>query len=337
MSNLIPISRTIENQILLNKHDIKKQYKLINSTPIVDSKNPKYIEEITGNLLRVLKIYPIGNDFCLNMIAKAKENENITGKILIDDYSENYYRIALLEKTLYDYFKRCGGRDIRHSLIKQLINPLSTGIVMIRGKNKKGVYYTVGLPPFKLHFKKYDNHNIPTDITLELLKDVYKSLIDESCFKGNDGYDQIPAYLYALCTQTDKGCLQSYNPIYKIQILGARKNTNKKNSVNIFRNELLKDIAPEYINSDGHFKNRDNVTLANFIDTLNSQMKNLVENNKGDLLVGSLNIGFPSANSYSTLYFTNGNDWNYTENNKNRDNKYMAGLILKKLKQKEKV
>jgi hypothetical protein len=127
----------------MNKIDIKQYQKQINinSTPIVDSKNPKYIEEITGNMLRVLKAYPAGNDFCLNMIAKAKQMEK-KGITAIFDYTENYYCIELSEKTFYDYFKRCGDNNIRRNLIRQLINPLSSGIVMILGKIKKGTYCT---------------------------------------------------------------------------------------------------------------------------------------------------------------------------------------------------
>jgi hypothetical protein len=338
MNNLIPISRIISDQILMNKHDIhdiRGQHKLINSIPIVDSNNPKYIEEIAGNQLRVLKAYPAGNDFCLNMIAKAKKEENEKQILVIEDYNENYYRMSLTEETFFDYFRRCGGRDVRHSLIKQLINPFSNGIVMIRGKNKKGSYLTVGLPPFRIYFKEYDDINMPTDIKVELLKNVYESLVEGECFRGGDGYDQIPAYLYALCTQTDKGNLQSYNPIYKAQIFGIRKNTNKKDIILLDREEVLRNIAPEYLFGDGRFKNRERITIAVFEDAINSQAETLVRNNRGNLLVGSVNIGLSMPKSYSTLYFTDGNDPDYSKKRKNEDKKSLFEAILKKLQAKK--
>jgi hypothetical protein len=342
MNDLIPISRIISDQILINKHDIRDmhdirgQHKLINGIPIVDSNNPEHIEEITGNQLRVLKAYPAGNDFCLNIIAKAKKEENEKQIVAIEDYNENYYRISLTEETFFDYFNHCRGRDVKHNLIKQLINPFSDGIIMIRGGNQKGSYLSVGLPPFRIYLKKYDGINMPMDIKVELLKAVYGSLIDDDCFrKGGDGYYQIPEYLYALCTQTEKGCLQSYNPIYKAQIVGIKKNTNKKDRIFLDREELLRNIAPEYLFADGRFKNRAGITIVNFENAINSQAETLVRNNRGNLLVGSINIGFSISKNFSTLYFTDGNNSNYSKKRKDKDNKALIEGILKKLQAKK--
>jgi hypothetical protein len=294
------VSRTVGDNILANKHDIKEQYQ-IDSIPIVNSKNPKFIEEITGNKLRVLKDYPAGNDFCLNMIARAKRFEKKSGNAVIVDYSEDYYKLTVSEKVFVNYFSECGNNDIRHNLLVQLEKDLSTGIVKIYGKDNKGKYI-VTKAPFKINEVKKHFSDNSVSIQILLLKDVYGSLIDDSSLKnGGEGYIKIPCHLFPLCTQTEKGRFQSFNPIYKLQVFGLTKNTHKRDKIEVPHEEFLRYVVPEYIDRDGYLKK---MTISDFNNSLTSQAKTLVEKRTEELLVKSFFVGRRGGNS--TLYFKTG-------------------------------
>jgi hypothetical protein len=296
----IPVSRTVSDSILTNKHDIKEQYQ-IDSIPIVDSKNLKYIEEIAGNQLRVLKDYPVGNDFCLNMIDRAKKVEKKSGQVTIVDYSDDYYKVNVSEKVFANYFAKCGNNDIRHNLLVQLRKDLSTGIVKIYGEDNKG-RYIVTKAPFKINEIKRHFADNSVCIQILLLKDIYGSLINDNSLKnGGEGYVRIPSHLFPLCTQTEKGSLQSFNPIYKLQIFGLTKNTHKRDKIETPHEEFLRYIVPEYIDRDGYLKK---MTIRDFNNSLTSQAKTLVEKSPRELLVKSFFLGRHGGNS--TLYFRTG-------------------------------
>jgi hypothetical protein len=78
-----------------------------------------------------------------------------------------------------------------------------------------------------------------------LHKGIYKRLIEETCFKnGGEGYIRIPQFLFHICTRYEKDELQSYNPAYKLQILGLSRNSGKKGLIKIKQEEFLKYVTP---------------------------------------------------------------------------------------------
>jgi hypothetical protein len=307
MSDII-LSRTVSSNILLNKHDIKEQYQhqQIDYIPIVDSKNPKHIEEITGNQLRVLKYYPAGNDICLNIIDSAKKAEKKTKKVIFTDYSQDYYKIDVTGATYSQYLEKCGNNDIRHNLSVQLRKDFTHGIVLIYGEDNKGKYIAKKAP-FKINEVKQYAADNSVYIQLLLLKEVYGSLIEERCLKnGGEGFVKMPALLYPLCTQTDKRALQSFNPLYRAQVYGLSENTNKIKSIERPRKCSLRCIAPEYINENGVFNGVHNkITIEDFKNSLNSQLKELAQRNQKEWLVKRVDFGKYDGNS--VIYFTSDN------------------------------
>jgi hypothetical protein len=302
----IVLSNTISDNILENKHDIKDLLKQqqIDSIPIVDSKNPKYIEEITGNQLRVIKDYPAGFDFSANMIHIAKKAEK-KGKgkdVTITDYSQDYYKIDITGETVSQYYAKCGNNDIRHNLSVQLRKDFAHGIVIISGEDKRGKYVAQKVP-FRINeVKRYVADN-SVYIQLLLLKDVFRSTVEGRCLKnGGEGFVKIPAFLYPLCTQTNKRVLQSFNPLYRTQVYGLSENTNKRKSIERPRKCSLRCIAPEYINENGVFNK---ITIEDFKNSLNSQLKELAQRNQKECLVKGVDLGQYGENS--VFYFTSDN------------------------------
>jgi hypothetical protein len=306
----IVFSSTVADNILMNKHDIKEQCRQIDSIPIVDSKNPKYIEEIAGNQLRVLKDYPAGHDFCLNIIDRAKRFEQKERKIALTDYSEDYYKVSISGKVFSEYFAECGNNDIRHNLSVQLRKDFTNGIVKISGEDKKGKYIAEKAP-FKINeVKQYVDDN-STYVQLLLLKDVYGSLIDGRCLKnGGEGFSKMPANMFPLCTQTNKRNFQSFNPIYRLQVYGLSKNTHKCEVIKQPRKDLLRSIVPEYTDENGWLMK---ITIKELNESLKSQATSLIQNIQGELLVKSFYLGQYGRDS--VIYFTAVN-----KNTKNSEN-----------------
>jgi len=236
MRDNVTISRSIADNIMLNKHDI------IQAFPIVNSSNPKYIEEITGSSLRVLRKYPVGFDFAINMINNAKKS----GKIgtYIEDLGREYYKIEVHKKSLINYLASCGEHTIRQSLYRQIITDLSFGYVKILSKGKNFIDYKA---PFRIMGLRIFKNSEAIIYKIHLLKDIFESLVLGKCYSnGGEGFINIPGELYPTLTKTDKGKLQSYNPAYKFIVFGLGKNTNRKSSIQVDKKELLRTTVPEY-------------------------------------------------------------------------------------------
>jgi hypothetical protein len=250
------MSRAIVKNVLMNKHDIRETYQQIDNIPFVDSDKPKHIEEILGNHLRVLKDYPLGHDFCVNMVAKANKNKRKTKKNVFRDYSEDYYEIIISQDTFDGYFEECVDAASRYSLKRQLQKDLEKGIVQVYGKDKIGKYIDTKAP-FRIRAtRRYIETPTPiTNIQVLLLKEIYGSLVEGTCTKnGNEGFCKIPAALFPKCTQTGQTWMKTYNPIYRTQVLGLSKNTNKQNQIEIPRLELLRTLMPVEINKYGYME-----------------------------------------------------------------------------------
>ena len=294
------ISRTVGENILLSKHDIKKyiaEGKLIKGFPVVDSNNPKHIENILGNELRVLKYYAPSFDFIANIISAAHRTGCI-GKY-IKDVDENYYKINVSEILWTSYFDQCGDFTIRQSIKRQVLKDLQTGFVLLpayhnihgRGMEKRA--------PFRIMAEQYYSDGTRYR-ELFFSKAVFGSLVTGECYKnGKDGYINIPSNFYPAITGTDKGILQSYNPIYKLHIKGIMKNTHNNPSVLIPRDELLEAIVPEYLDDHKYLK----ISLYTLHENLVKNIKEALKKIPEGLMVKNLYFG--NSGGDSTLYFRN--------------------------------
>jgi hypothetical protein len=274
---------------MLNKHDI------IQALPIVNSSNPKHIEEVTGSSLRVLRKYPVGFDFAINMINNAKKSGKIGS--YIEDLSKEYYKIEVHKKSLNRYLASCGEHTIRQSLHRQIITDLSFGYVKILSKGKNFIDYKA---PFRIMGFRIFKNSETIIYKIHLLKDIFESLVLGKCYNnGGEGFITIPGELYPTITKTDKGDLQSYNPAYKLIVFGVGKNTNRKSSIQIDKKELLKTTMPEYYRNG----TLDKITIAAFQSSMRGILKHIRKIFPKKGLPSSCYIG--RYNEKSKLYFNN--------------------------------
>jgi hypothetical protein len=292
------ISRTAAENALINKHEIKRyiaEGKLIRGFPLVDTKNPAIMEKIMGTELRVLKNYSPGFDFTVNAIAAAHDTGS-PGKH-IKDVDENYYKIKISENLWKHYFQNCGDHSIRQNLPRMVFKNLQTGFILLpiydkvhgRGLEKRA--------PFRIMAEQYYSDGTRFR-ELFFSKAVFGSLVTGDCTKeGGDGFIEIPSNFYPLLTGTDKGELNSYNPIYKLNVHALLKNTHKKDRVDIPRQELLETIAPEYLDDKGYLK----IAAANLHDSLVKTAWEALMKFPEGLLVKNFYLGNSGGNS--TVYF----------------------------------
>jgi|AACY02.16.fsa_nt_gi hypothetical protein len=238
---MIPVSRTVAKNILINKHIIK-------ALPRIDSNNKDHIEAIAGNELRVLKRYAVAYDFIANLIHKAHKL-NIIHE-WIEDTGRDYFKGTVKETTWREYFKDCGDFKIRQSLARQIKRDLHSGFIYIHGHDKKkGEYIEYRRPFFVTAIRQFENGERERDLFFS--KTVFNSLVTGECFKnGGDGFIEIPASLYPKLTHTETGKIQSHNPIYKINVFGLLKNTHKKKKIIVKKYDFIENVIPEYARKD---------------------------------------------------------------------------------------
>ena len=293
------VSRDTAENILINKHELKDyiaQGKLIKGFPIVDSNSPAHIEKIVGNELRVLKNYAPAFDFIANLISGAHS----TGRPerFITDVDENYYKMSVKETTWLKYFAQCGDHNIRQSLMKQVFKDLQTGYVLLPIYNKIHGRGLEKRAPFRVMAEQYYEDGTRYR-EIYFAKAVFQSLVTGECTEnGGDGFIELPPNLYPVLTAGNKGELQSFNPVYKLNVHGLMKNTHKKDRIEIDRHELLRKIAPEYIDENGHM-NR--ISPATLHDSLIENARAALTAHPYSLLVKNFFLGRAGGNS--TLYF----------------------------------
>jgi uncharacterized membrane protein len=98
--------------------------------PIIDSKNKKHVN-LMINELRMLKKYPVAYDFLANVIDKTKDNIGH----YIKDVGRDYYELNLSQNIFDEYIADCGDHNIRKSIEKQLKAEMTSGFVLIKGKD----------------------------------------------------------------------------------------------------------------------------------------------------------------------------------------------------------
>jgi hypothetical protein len=272
------LSRTATENSLINKH-------LIKAMPIIDSTNTKYIEEVMGNELRTLNRYAPTYDFIANIIDRARNTRNI-GKYIKD--ADNYYSTWVTEKTWKAYFAQCGDHTIRYNLERQVFTDIEKGWIFARGVDSRGRQFISQIPPFRFMERRvFEDGTIARQMFFS--KVVFESLVTEDCVKkGGDGYIELPTNFFPLLTGTDKGDLNSYSPIYKLNVFGLYKNTHKGGEIAVKREELIKTIAPEYLDDHGHLKN---ITPAALHDSLIKSAQGALNAIPNALLVSNFYIG----------------------------------------------
>jgi hypothetical protein len=203
------------------------------------------------------------------------------------------------EGNWQSYFSQCGDFHIRYNLAKQVMKELQTGWVKLKGITDPVHGQCIEKrAPFRIMAEKYFEDGTKYREVF-FAKVVFGSLITQDCFKkGGDGYIEIPSRFYPLLTGGDKDKLQSYNPIYKLNIYGLIKNTHKKSHIEIPRQELIRNIAPEYLDSQGDLKK---ITAAVLHDSLIKNTKDVLKIIPYSLLVKNFYLGKQGGSS--TIYF----------------------------------
>jgi hypothetical protein len=282
------LSRTATENTLINKH-------LIKAMPIIDSTNKRYIEEVAGNELRTLSRYAATYDFIANIIDSARRTGNI-GKYIKD--ADNYYSTWVTEKTWKSYFAQCGDHTTRAHLERQVFTDIEKGWIFANGVDSRGNRFIRQIPPFRFMERRvFEDGRIARQIFFS--KVVFESLVTEECFKrGGDGYIELPSNFFPLLTGTDKGDLNSYNPIYKLNVFGLYKNTHKAGEIAVKREELIKTIAPEYLDANGHLKN---ISPAQLHDSLFKSSQDVLSTVPNTLLVKNFYLG--EQRGLSKIYF----------------------------------
>jgi hypothetical protein len=292
------VSRTAAENALLNKHEIKRyiaEGKLIRGFPLVDTKNPMLIEKIMGTELRVLKTYSPGFDFTVNVIAAAHNTGN-PGRH-IKDVDQNYYKVNVSENLWKHYFQNCGDHTIRQNLPRQVFKDLQTGFIELPIYSKVHGQGYERRAPFRIMAEQYYSDGTKYR-ELFFSKAVFGSLVTGDCTKtGGDGFIEIPSNFYPLLTGTDKGELNSYNPIYKLNLHALLKNTHKKDRVTIPRQELLETITPEYLDDKGYLK----IAAFTLHDSLVKSAWEALTKFPEGLLVKNFYLG--KYGELSTIYF----------------------------------
>jgi hypothetical protein len=292
------MSRIAAENALLNKHEIKRyiaEGKLIKGFPVVDSKNTAHFENIMGAELRVLKHYSPGFDFIVNVIATARATRH--PEKYIKDVDENYYKINVSETLWQHYFQNCGNHTIRQNLAKQVFKDLQTGFVWLPIYDKvhgKGIEKRA---PFRIMAEQYYSDGTKYR-EMYFSKAVFGSIVTGICTKnGGDGFIEIPTNFYPLLTGTDKGELNSHNPIYKLNLHALMKNTHKKDCIEILRQELIETISPEYLDVNGYLK----ITASALHNSLIKSAREALIKFPEGLLVKNFYLG--KHGGTSTLYF----------------------------------
>jgi len=290
--NYLKITNTIKENILLSKIDIK-------SMPLIDSEKSKHIEEIQGNHLRAMKSAPLVYDLMLNIIDRLK----ITNKLeYIEDKDKDYYSIELPAEGFFrEYTQKADNYTIRQSLYRQII---STTVPYTKVRYENGY---MELRPFNILFDFEDEGN--RTVTIKFSKLVFKSLIEN---ENKDGFVYIPKLLFPISTIADlnsntnifngQKVIASHNPFYKLNIYAISKNTHKKGSIEVNKQEFFQKVIPELITK----KQIDKFNLKYSEGLINNSLKKGIGEIKSKienaLIVKSLYLGNRET---TTIYFDN--------------------------------
>jgi hypothetical protein len=238
MNTNIKVSRQIARNIILNKHEAKT----LPIIPFVDSNKTKHIEEIAGNHLRLLKYYPVGFDFCINLLDIAKRS-----KISLSD-TRYFYEIDIPCSFADEFFAKVNGRTLRQSLMRQLVHDMTNSLIKVKKSGKSsGIISTA---PFRIMAKIISDDDGQPCYNIFLSKYLFKEMIEcEKYPKRADGYITIPPNLFPLITQAGGG-LSSFNPFYRIQIFGLLKKSSNSDDLYFYGkevDELREHIYGEYL------------------------------------------------------------------------------------------
>jgi hypothetical protein len=295
MSSIV-FSRTAAETAFLNTREVKRliaEKKLVKGFPIVDSNKPQHIEELTGNIHRTIKAYPGGFDFIVNIINYAWN----TGRpeAFFRRVNKDWWRSRVFEQTWREYFSQCANSQIRRNHAQMIMKDLETGIILVRQGNDKHGYYIDEAAPFRFMAKRtYEDGTGYRDIFL--LDAVWGSLITMDCKKtGGDGFGEMPPTLYPLLTTPIiKGSvLKSHNPVYKLNLLGIMKNTHKKKSIALPRQEFIETVIPEYLDRNGNLEVKADAVRENIENTMKGALNKIPQG----MLVKNYYLGNPGGNT----------------------------------------
>jgi hypothetical protein len=293
----VKIPYIVCDNILANKFDIK-------ALSIVNSSNPKHIEEIQGNQLRTMKKVPLIYDYMVNLISNLKKDANdfnLSVFSLINDNEEDYYSVILNDSDyLNDYIKYSNHYEKRRSLLRQLSN---CNIDYVFLKNRDSIRQ---MQPFNI-ITDYEDNQIRYKIRFSKL--IFKPLIEDN---NSDGFTLIPSNLYPISTIADlhhtgnkyKGqkVLGSPNPLYKLNMYGLRLNTNKVDYIEVDKQEFFKNVAPELILNKQVNKYHLKIPESVICNSLKPGLLAINQNISNSLIVKNVFLGYRDK---VTIHFLN--------------------------------
>ena len=283
----IPLAKSAQKTVFISKNDIEDVDKVISIMPRVDSQNPDHIEEIQGSYRSLLKSVPATHDFILNAICKAKywERRN-KGKRTFREY-RRHFLLEIHQKFIERYFKNCKDHNVRRNLWREIFHGLNTSNFVVISRPNNILSY---IRPFTIENMNYNKETGElVSISVYVPKEIYGDIITGKCLKnGGEGFIRIPTNLYPKSTnaskelyptkcklnekkdceqekcqqkqkseQCVKARLGSYNPIYRSQVYSILRNTNVVSKITTSSKDFFRNIAPEYLNSNGYLVKRD--------------------------------------------------------------------------------
>lgn len=241
----VSIPRPIAHNILISKYDI-------DYLPLVDSEDSAYL----GNYTRVLKRYPIGFDFIINMINNihrdSVSNSNLLNRCF-EEVGHDYYRMIIKAHRFRDYLQHVDGRTLRQSYTRQLFLELNRAMTLIdRGNGKE----LINQRPF-LYEREYIERE---EIGILLYRPLFEPFIlQEYNKKESDGFIKIAPNLYPCLTlekerkSSSDGSfsLENDNTLYKMNILAQLHCNGKSHSVKTNLELFYSKVIPEYTRQRG--------------------------------------------------------------------------------------
>lgn len=320
MGNVV-ISRTIGENILLNKHSVR-------ALPFYEYPNSKALDIYHDDgfkQIRTLRNYPAGYDFSCNIINAIKQSgraQEIISEGIIDN--NPYYFAWIKGSRINEYLASAGDHTKRQSLGRQLRQDLSTGFVTVGGGTDKGGHYLMNIAPFRIIQEKHYETGM-TSYRFAWAKVIFETLVTDKCTKsGADGYILLPQRLYPISTQATVAAetlnaianddkeqkktgrthlIGSSNPIYKLEVYARMRNTNDLAQVLVNRKELLKTIVPELTDGEGNLRK---IAAYELHDILVKEVKEVLLKTTGITMLSNLYIG-KAVDNVSTLHFQKAN------------------------------
>jgi hypothetical protein len=264
---------------------------------------------VTTDMMRTLRNYPLGFDFSMNLLQSLKEINTLRKRMKYNPDDE-YTRIRIFQEDMTNYLKHFSNSDIRQTFRNRLYLQLHPSFMI--SENEKSI---IKYRPFELKDEMLDKDTGEWSGTMEFAANIFKAFLDGSMFARNGcGYTEIPKNLFPRVTNADKGIFKSYNPIYKLMLYAAMRNTNRSKEIDVSLKDLINVTCPEYLDKRGYLeiklspKESEEKENLNCETSFNQAIESLKDHIKEGLLLN--NVSFIKKEDVAILKFKYHNNRN---------------------------